>query len=157
MSVENDTPTTYQPPQYEQIGPVAPQPPAGEPKRKRKSKWVLPASLTVAGLVLGFGAGVGAKPEPEVIEVEKVVEKEVEVIKEVTPGVCVDALQKAGDYIATLGKLGPIGSAAIGAAGDQDAAGLDAQTQKLKDLKVEMDEQSPSMLTATAECHALAE
>ncbi|MDQ0617313.1 hypothetical protein [Arthrobacter globiformis] len=137
------------------MGPVAPQPAPEQPKRKRKSKWFLPAGLAVAGLVLGFGAGVGAKPEP--VTVEKVVEKEVPVVKEVTPPSCIEALDKAADLISTISQLGPIGGEAIGAAGDRDPVALNAATQKMKDLKDELDAQKQPLGTVVSECRALAE
>lgn len=167
MSIENDQPTTYHPPgqwpdqsghqpAYGQMGPTPPPSPAPEPE-KRKRKWILPASLAVAGLVLGFGAGVGNKPEP--VTIEKVVEKEVEVevIKEVTPPSCIEALDKASDVIQTLYKLAPIAKDSITAVAENDPTALDAQTQKIKDLNADIEDQTGPLGVSVGDCRGSAE
>ncbi|WP_104138750.1 hypothetical protein [Arthrobacter sp. ZGTC131] len=163
MNIENnDAPTTYQPtpyqqPAYSQVGlPLPPQ--AAEPeKRKRKPKWFLPAGLAVAGLVLGFGAGVGAKPEPEIVVQEKIVEKEVEVVKEVTPPSCIEALDVTQEAIELFSTYPEMAHDAVQAAGTFDTAGLQAVTRKIETFNSDLDKLTPKVGAPVAACRLAAE
>lgn len=156
MNIENAEQTAYQH-SYGQMGPVAPQPAPEQPKRRRKPNWFLPAGLAVAGLVLGFGAGVGAKPEP--VTIEKVVEKEVEVevIKEVTPASCIEALDVVTEAIELFTTYPAMASEAVRAAGTFDTPGLNAVTKKIETFNSDLDEITPRIGTPVSECRAAAE
>lgn len=156
MSIENDPPTTYQP-SFGQMGPVAPQPAPEQPKRKRKPKWFLPAGLAVAGLVLGFGAGVGNKPEP--VTIETIVEKEVEVevIKEVTPQSCIEALDIAAEAIGVMGKYPEYARDGFLAIANGNASDLTGITGKINDANDEIDVLTPKMKAVVGPCRASAE
>lgn len=132
----------------------APHAQATEPE-KRKRKWILPAGLAVAGLVLGFGAGVGAKPEPVIEVQEKIVEKEVTV--EVTPPECIEALDLAAVLVEDLAKVPAIAADGMGAALDQDVAGINAVTERLKTAKAGLDLQKEPLGAAVSVCRASAE
>lgn len=154
MSIENDAPTTYQAPQYGQYGQQQqPGPPYGLPQgRKRKRKWVLPASLAVAGLLIGGGVGgvIGYGEKPEPVTIEKVVEKEVEV--PVTPTACITAIEDSAAMIDRLLGLADISSAAISAVAEDDIPALDRQTQKVKDLNADIEDMAGPLAVAVENC-----
>jgi len=119
------------------------------PKKNRKG---LKIAATVAGAALLFGMG-AASSSAKTVEVEKVVEKRVDVPGpervvtntvekkvEVTPPSCLTALslsEQAFDHAAD----------AMGAIQARDVAGLNAQTEKIKAL-------SADLLAAKAECRS---
>ncbi|MFC9335849.1 hypothetical protein [Arthrobacter sp. NPDC057009] len=161
MSNQYDGPANYQPPTqsaYGQMGmpPVLqPAPEPGKPKRK----WLLPVGLAVAGLVLGFGAGMGAKPEPEIVVQEKIVEKEVEVevVKEVTPPSCIEALDVTQEAIELFSTYPEMANDAVQAAGTFDTAGLQAATRKIETFNSDLGKLTPKVGAPVAACRLAAE
>jgi hypothetical protein len=98
-------------------------------------------------------ATVQASPSPAVtVTAEPVVET-----KEVTPAVCIEALDLAGTAIGTLSELPGIAQKAIQAAYLQDAAGLEAQTSQTKALNERITDQTPELTAAVQACRAGAE
>jgi hypothetical protein len=113
----------------------------------------------VAGLVLGFGAGVGNKPEPvtieKIVEVEK--EVEVEVVKEVTPPACIEALDVATEAIELFGTYPEMAADAVKAAGSFDTPGLNAVTKRIETFNSDLGKLTPKIAAPVAICRGSAE
>jgi len=126
MNPYNSTPTTPTP---------------AAPKRRR---WITP-TIAIGTLVAGFAIGAGASgvataeaPEPEVItetitEVETVTET-----VEVTPAVCLDAINSARAGFGVAADLTRLIGPALEAAAVWDIAGLEAAMDDLEVLNAEL-------------------
>src|SRR5690625_2532557 len=142
MNPYNSTPTTPTP---------------AAPKRRR---WITP-TIAVGTLVAGFAIGAGASgvataeaPEPEVItetitEVETVTET-----VEVTPAVCLDAINSARAGFNVAADLMDVLAPAVEAAFYQDIAGLEAALDDLEALNAELNQNM--FATEAAACEGAA-
>src|SRR5690625_2424915 len=137
--------------------PTTPTPAA--PKRRR---WITP-TIAIGTLVAGFAIGAGASgaataeaPEPEVItetitEVETVTET-IEV--EVTPAVCLDAINSARAGFNVASDLMNVLAPALEAAFYQDIAGMEAAIDDLEVLTAELSQNT--FATEAAACEGAA-
>jgi hypothetical protein len=129
-------------------------------KPKAKRRWLVPLLIAVA-LLMGVGMG-SAKPAPDPVTIEKVVEKKVEVPVEkrvevpVTPPSCLTALSKAGEIIDISGNTVGILSDTLKAAVTWDSATITANTEKVKAQTSKLGDISPSYISAREECQASA-
>lgn len=94
-------------------------------------------------------------PEPEIKEVIK--EVPVEVVKEVTPQACLDALDHAGSGLSIasdlIGQIHPAAMAGL----NQDVAAIEQITSEMAVSNAEMEELNPLAAAAATECRAAAE
>lgn len=108
--------------------PVPPMPPQ---KPKRKMPW-LAIILTTVALFIGAGAGYasGSSKIPDTVEVEKEVEKRVDV--PVTPSVCTEALSLAEDVISSAARSLGYSNDSLNAVGELDAKRIEANGSKIE-------------------------
>lgn len=78
----------------------------------------------------------------------------IEKVKEVTPQVCLDALTKTGAYLLLNSESGDILADIVQAAYDRSTTGLEVGTEKLKALRVKMEEASKPMIVDITACRA---
>lgn len=124
------------------------------PKDVKRPIWKRPITLVGTGmLVAGLLIGGSGKPEaPAPVEVEKVVTKEVKV--EVTPAVCLSALDLSETAFGYASEALGYTSAALTAAGNMDIAGINAASADLKVLNPKITAIAPRVNAAKAECRA---
>src|SRR5690625_535705 len=135
--------------------PTTPTPAA--PKRRR---WVTP-TVAVGTLVAGFAIGAGASgvataeaPEPEVIT-ETIAEVEAATATvEVTPAVCLDAINSARAGFNVASDLMNVLATALEAAFYQDIAGMEAAIDDLEVLNAELSQNT--FATEAAACEGAA-
>lgn len=104
------------------------------------------AALFAGGVALGQATrpAVEAVPVPTVTATVKVAPapitkyEYVETVKEVTPQVCIDALNKSAGLMALIEELPKLASNAIGAAYERDAAALEANSSEVEALKAQV-------------------
>ena len=121
--------------------PTTPTPTA--PKRRR---WITP-TIAIGTLVAGFAIGAGASgdtdsPTAEPAEVITETVTEVETVTEtveVTPAVCLDAINSARAGFSVAADLMDVLGPAVEAAFYQDIAGLEAALDDLEVLNAELD------------------
>lgn len=130
---------------------------------------------TVAGLLIfGIGSAAGASgsgkadatpaPAPTVTvtaepspQVTVTAAPEIKtVVKEVTPQVCLDALDQAAEAIGTLSEIPQVASDGLVAAYTHDQAGIDAMTEKVKGLNGKITDATPAIAKSSQACRAAA-
>lgn len=113
--------------------------------------------IAAALLLTGCGSDSAAQPEPAptvTVTAEPVV-TEVEV--EVTPQVCIEALENTGEVIGIMAKIQEQVPPAIDAAYNRDAAALEAVTSEVTALNEQTDALMPAAVDAIKACQASAE
>lgn len=98
----------------------------------------------VVGMVLvsfGYALGVGAPPEPQVVEVEKVVTKTETVTRDVVPNECLTALVSADEVIR-------LGAEGMGVAGDAFVASAQLDLAAMSDANEKLEKLTPKMVSA---------
>lgn len=137
-------------PQYFQ-----PQMPVRSPKKRKP--WLLIA-VAVGALLIGAGAGsaAGASKIPDTVTVEKVVEKKVTVEVPVTPAVCTEALNLAGEVISSAGRAIGYSTDSLEAAGRLDADTIRANTAKTRTETETLKGLAPKYLVSRESCLASA-
>lgn len=127
------------------------------PPAKKRRRWLAPV-VGVAGLVVGAGIGAASSgtvaAEPEVItetitEVETVTET-----VEVTPAVCLDAINSARAGFNVASDLMNVLAPALEAAFYQDIAGMEAAIDDLEVLNAELSQNT--FATEAAACEGAA-
>lgn len=124
-------------------------------KPKRKMPWLLIA-LTVVALFIGAGSGYasGSSKIPDTVEVEKVVEKKVNVEVPTTPDSCMQALGFAQDVISSAGRALEYSNDNLKAVVDFDADRIKANTAKTEAETAVLEELGPKFQLSRDECLA---
>ena len=126
--------------------------PAPETKRPI---WKRPLTLVgVGALAIGILIGGSGRPAPEVVTVEKPVDKIVEKRVEVTPAVCLSALDLSETAFGYASDAFGFASAALTAAGNMDIAGIEKAGADIKALNPKIEAIAPRVNAAKAECRA---
>lgn len=94
------------------------------------------------------------KPAPTVTVTADPVVEEVEVIKEVTPQSCIDALDLASEAVGVFAEIQGTVSPALEAAVTWDSAALEALTSKIQRHNEEIDAITPDLGIVVNECRA---
>ena len=119
-------------------------------------------AIAVSILALSLTGCAGAaqaepEPAPTVTVTAKPEIKEVEVIKEVTPQSCIDALDLATDAVEVFIKLQEVVPPALEAAVKWDSATLGSLTEDIKVYNQEIADLTPPMGVAAGACRASAQ
>lgn len=102
--------------------PIADAAPKPSHKGRRIAGWIV---TVVASLIIGANLGAGDQPEPTAAAVETV---------EITPAVCVTAINEADQVIVLAGEGFGAAADAMGAAAEFDVVGIQAATAKMAAL-----------------------
>jgi hypothetical protein len=159
MTTTEPTPNPVPPPAYgqAQYGPVPPPmygqafPPAPV---KKKRKWVLPVVMLTTGLIFGSAAGASQVPDP-IVETKtetKTVTKEVEV----TPDICITALEDAGEVNDLSARFAGAMNDIIKGVQAVDASQIRAANTKIEAINVELKVAAPKFVKSRESCQALA-
>lgn len=132
------------------------------PQRKKRPSWAIPAVAAVLAGVIGYGAagGAPAAAEPEVItetkevEVIKEVEVPVEVVKEVTPQVCLDALVAVSEVLDIASEFPMKVEPAARAGLSRDVAAIEQITAEMEDANGRLEALTPTATAAIVGCQA---
>lgn len=117
-------------------------------------KRIAAAALSVLALGLAGCAGTPAEPEPAptvTVTAEPIV-KEVEVIEEVTPQSCIDALDLAGEAVLVFAEIQGLVSPALEAAFNHDAAAMEALTSQIITHNEQIEVITPDLGIVVNEC-----